>query len=109
MSHDTLLRTAALVAAAAFLSAPYWDVIARHLTEAAKAAHVTRADLARFAAAGLLIYAACGTGLVPMVRNFQWSIVNVVALAQVVVGLAFIASAFVEAARLGQSYMRPTP
>jgi hypothetical protein len=33
----------------------------------------------------------------------------VVTLAQVVVGLAFVASAFVEAARLGQSYMRPTP
>jgi hypothetical protein len=108
MSHDTLLRTAALVAAASFLSAPYWDVIARHLSEAAKAANITRSGIARFAAACLLIYAACGSGIVPAVRNFRWSIANVVTLAQVVVGLAFVASAFVEAARLGQSYVRPS-
>ena len=109
MTYDNALRTAALVAAAALLAAPYWDVIARRVAEAAQAANLGRADIARFAAAGLLIYAACGSGLVPMVRNFDWSLANVVTVAKVAVGLAFVASAFVEAARIGQAFMRPAP
>lgn len=109
MTYDNALRTAALVAAAALLAAPYWDVIARRVAEAAQAADIGRADVARFAAAALLIYAACGSGLVPMVRHFEWSVANVITVAKVGVGLAFVASAFVEAARIGQSYMRPTP
>lgn len=103
MSHDALVRAAALVAAVALLAAPYWPAIARHLAEAAAAARPYRADIARVAAACLLIYAACGTGLWPAVRGWEWSLVNAVTAAKVGVGLALVARAFVEAARLGQA------
>lgn len=99
MSHDAIIRTAALVAAGALLAAPYWDVIGRHLAEGTKAAWPYRTDIARVAAAALLIYAACGVGLVPIVRNYDWSLANVVTAAKVIVGLACIGSAFVEATR----------
>jgi hypothetical protein len=103
MTHDTLLRAASVVAAAALLAAPYWPAIARHLSEAAKAASPYRSDIARIAAAVLLIYAACGTGLWPAVRGWEWSLVNAVTAAKVSVGLALVARAFVEAARAGQA------
>ena len=104
MTHDTLLRTAAVVAAAALLAAPYWPAIARRLAEAAKAASPYRTDIARFAAAVCLIVAACGSGVVPMVREYEWSLANVVTTAKVSVGLAFVASAFVELVRVGQAF-----
>ena len=60
MSHDALIRTAAVVAAAALLAAPYWRWIAERLATAAEAAYAERATLARTAAALLLVAAAWG-------------------------------------------------
>ena len=60
MSHDLLLRTLAVGAAAALLAAPYWW----HIVDAARAAITAagqhRATLARVAAAGLIVAAAWG-------------------------------------------------
>lgn len=64
MSHDALIRTAAVVAAAALLAAPYWRWIAERLATAAEAAYAERATLARTAAALLIVAAAWGK--VPM-------------------------------------------
>lgn len=60
MTDDTLIRTAAVVAAAALLAAPYWQQLAQRLTEAAEAAYAERSTLGRIAAALLLIAAAWG-------------------------------------------------
>lgn len=113
MNADTLLRTAALLAAACLLAAPYWDVIGTYLAAAAKAADGYKLEAARFAAAALLIYAAYGCGFLPAVRQVTWNLANVVTAAKVVVGLAFVAKAFVEAAALAHraidSRVRPTP
>lgn len=60
MSHDAVIRTAAVVAAAALLTAPYWRWIAERLATAAEAAYAERATLARTAAALLIVAAAWG-------------------------------------------------
>ena len=60
MSHDALLRTAAVVAAVALLAAPYRLQVAGWLAEAAKAAKAHGAIAGRAAAAALLIAAAWG-------------------------------------------------
>lgn len=60
MSHDAIIRTAAVVAAAALLAAPYWRWIAERLATAAEAAYAERATLARTAAALLIVAAAWG-------------------------------------------------
>lgn len=60
MSHDSVIRTAAVVAAVALLAAPYRSVIAGWLAQAAEAAKRHRALAGRVAAAALLIAAAWG-------------------------------------------------
>lgn len=60
MTHDTLVRSVAVVAAVALLAAPYWQHIAALAAEAVGTATKHRAALGRFAAAGLLIAAAWG-------------------------------------------------
>ena len=60
MTHDALIRSAAVVAAVALLAAPYWQHIAALAAEAVGTATKHRAALGRFAAAGLLIAAAWG-------------------------------------------------
>lgn len=60
MSHDAIIRTAAVVAAVALLAAPYWRRLAGWLATAAEAAYAERATLARTAAALLLVAAAWG-------------------------------------------------
>ena len=60
MSHDAVIRTAAVVAAAALLAAPYRQQIAFWLSEAAKAAKARGPVFARVAAACLSIAAAWG-------------------------------------------------
>ena len=64
MSHESLIRTAAVVAAAALLAAPYRQQIAGYLAKAAEAAKANGALAGRIAAAALLIAAAWGK--VPM-------------------------------------------
>ena len=64
MSHESLVRTAAVVAAVAFLAAPYRQQIAGYLAKAAEAAKSNGPALGRIAAAALLIAAAWGK--VPM-------------------------------------------
>lgn len=64
MSHESLVRTAAVVAAAALLAAPYRQQIAGYLAKAAEAAKSNGPALGRIAAAALLIAAAWGK--VPM-------------------------------------------
>ncbi len=64
MSHESLVRTAAVVAAVAFLAAPYRQQIAGYLAKAAEAAKAHGALAGRIAAAALLIAAAWGK--VPM-------------------------------------------
>lgn len=75
MSHDTLVRSAAVVAAVALLAAPYRRQIAERLAAAADAAKAHAGILGRLAAAGLLIAAAWGKvplpsmpGLAPSVK-----------------------------------------
>lgn len=58
--NDTVIRTAAVVAAAALLAAPYRQQIAERLAQAAEAIKRHGALACRFAAAGLLIAAAWG-------------------------------------------------
>lgn len=65
MSHESVIRTAAVVAAAALLAAPYWPVLRGLLAQAAEAAKQHRDGLLRLAAAGLLIAAAWGQIPVP--------------------------------------------
>jgi hypothetical protein len=60
VTHDALIRSAAVVAAVALLAAPYWQHIAALAAEAAGTANKHRAAIGRFAAAGLLIAAAWG-------------------------------------------------
>jgi len=60
VTHDTLVRSVAVVAAVALLAAPYWQHIAALAAEAVGTATKHRAALGRFAAAGLLIAAAWG-------------------------------------------------
>ena len=64
MSHESLVRTAAVVAAAALLAAPYRQQIAGYVAQAAEAAKAHGALAGRIAAAALLIAAAWGK--VPM-------------------------------------------
>ncbi len=64
MSHESLVRTAAVVAAVAFLAAPYRQQIAGYVSQAAQAAKAHGALAGRIAAAALLIAAAWGK--VPM-------------------------------------------
>jgi hypothetical protein len=60
MNDESLIRLAAVVAAAALLAAPYWERIAGWLAQAAAAAGQHRATLGRIAAAGLIVAAAWG-------------------------------------------------
>ncbi len=60
MNDDTLIRAAAVVAAAALLAAPYRDRIVEWLAQAAQAARSNAATIGRVAAACLLIAAAWG-------------------------------------------------
>ncbi len=64
MSHESLIRAAAVVAAAALLAAPYRQQIAGYVAKATEAAKSNGPALGRFAAAALLIAAAWGK--VPM-------------------------------------------
>lgn len=64
MADETLIRSAAVVAAAALVAAPYRDRIVGWLAQAAEAAGKHRASIGRAAAAALLIAAAWGK--VPM-------------------------------------------
>jgi hypothetical protein len=64
VSHESLVRTAAVVAAVAFLAAPYRQQIAGYVSQAAEAAKAHGALAGRIAAAALLIAAAWGK--VPM-------------------------------------------
>ncbi len=66
MTNESLIRTAAVVAAAAFLAAPYRQQLAGWLSQAAKAAQAHGPLVGRFAAAVLLIAAAWGK--VPLPR-----------------------------------------
>ena len=65
MSSDALLRTLALVAAAALLGAPYWRQIQSAATLAAEAVREHSGFLSRFVAAGLILAAAWGKVPVP--------------------------------------------
>lgn len=60
MIDDSLIRSAAVVAAIALLAAPYRQAIAGWLAQAAEAARKHGAIVGRIAAAGLLIAAAWG-------------------------------------------------
>jgi hypothetical protein len=64
VSHESLIRAAAVVAAVAFLAAPYRQQIAGYVSQAAEAAKAHGALAGRIAAAALLIAAAWGK--VPM-------------------------------------------
>lgn len=66
MTNESLIRTAAVVAAAAFLAAPYRQQLAGWLSQAAKAAQAHGPLAGRIAAAVLLIAAAWGK--VPLPR-----------------------------------------
>jgi hypothetical protein len=66
VTNESLIRTAAVVAAAAFLAAPYRQQLVGWLSEAAKAAQAHGPLVGRFAAAVLLIAAAWGK--VPLPR-----------------------------------------
>lgn len=76
MSHDTLLRTAAVVAAVAVLAAPYRRQIAERLTAAADAAKAHAGILGRLAAAGLLIAAAWGKVPLPTLPGAAMPVVD---------------------------------
>lgn len=65
MQDETVIRVAAVVAAAALLAAPYWERIAGWIAQAAAAAGQHRATLGRIAAAGLIVAAAWGKLPVP--------------------------------------------
>jgi len=60
VSQDVVLRTIAVVAAVALVAAPYRGLIVQKLTEAATAASAYGADLARIAAALLIVAALWG-------------------------------------------------
>ena len=67
MSQDALLRTIAVVVAVALVAAPYRGLILQKLTEAATAASAYGADLARIAAALLIVAALWGKIPLPQV------------------------------------------
>ena len=60
MSHDEIIRTVAVVAAAALLAAPYRQQIARLVSEATEAAKRHGSTIGRIAAAVLIVAAAWG-------------------------------------------------
>lgn len=60
MSHDEIIRTVAVVAAAALLAAPYRQQIARLVSEATEAARKHGSTIGRIAAAVLILVAAWG-------------------------------------------------
>jgi hypothetical protein len=60
VSHDEIIRTVAVVAAAALLAAPYRQQIAGYVTEAAEAAKRHGSTIGRVAAALLIVAAAWG-------------------------------------------------
>lgn len=60
MSHEEIVRTAAVVAAVALLAAPYRQQLAEYVAKAAKAAQQHGAALGRIAAALLILAAAWG-------------------------------------------------
>jgi uncharacterized Ntn-hydrolase superfamily protein len=60
VSQDALLRTIAVVVAVALVAAPYRGLIVQRITEAAAAASAYGADLARIAAALLIVAALWG-------------------------------------------------
>lgn len=60
MSHDEIIRTVAVVAAAALLAAPYRQQIARLVSEATEAAKRHGSTIGRIAAAVLILVAAWG-------------------------------------------------
>ena len=64
MSHDTLIRAAAVAVAMAILGAPYWRVVADAVKAGAAAAQANAQTLGRIVAAGLIVAAAWG--VVPM-------------------------------------------
>lgn len=65
MSHDEILRTIAVIAAAALLAAPHWRHFARLGAAAAEAVRVYGVELSRIAAAGLILAAAWGVMPMP--------------------------------------------
>lgn len=77
MSHDAIIRTAAVVAAAALLAAPYRRQIAERLAQAAEAANRYRDPIFRGAAACLLIAAAWGKIPLPRLPEAALPTVNV--------------------------------
>lgn len=60
MSHDEIIRTAAVVAAVALLAAPYRQQLAEYAAQAAEAAKQHGSTLGRIAAALLILAAAWG-------------------------------------------------
>lgn len=66
-ADETVIRIAAVVAAAALLAAPYWERIVGWLATAAEAARAHATTIGRVAAAGLIVAAAWGVLPVP-----QW-------------------------------------
>ena len=64
---DRVIRSLAVLAAAALLAAPYWRDIARAVTAAAEATRAHASALTRVAAAGLIVAAAWGKVPLPTV------------------------------------------
>jgi len=64
VSHDTLIRAAAVAVAMAILGAPYWRVVADAVQAGVAAAQAHAQTLGRIVAAGLIVAAAWG--VVPM-------------------------------------------
>jgi hypothetical protein len=64
VSHETLIRAAAVAVAVAILAAPYWRVVADAVQAGIAAAQANAKALSRLAAAGLIVAAAWG--VVPM-------------------------------------------
>lgn len=106
MNYDLALRAAAVVAAFAILAAPYWGSVARAIRATAEAAKPYRADIARFAAACLLIVAAFGLR-VPDLSAV--SVASLVMLAKEAAGIALIGLAIADGARAVQAVVRATP
>jgi len=77
VSHDAIIRTAAVVAAAALLAAPYRRQIAERIAQAAEAAKRYRDPIFRGAAACLLIAAAWGKIPLPRLPEAALPTVNV--------------------------------
>lgn len=71
MSHDAIIRTAAVVAAVALLAAPYRRRVIGWLSQAAETVYAERSTLARIAAALLLVAAAWGKVPLPRLPVFS--------------------------------------